>query len=117
MRIRWNHAVFALALAGGAALALLAARAQQPRNTEPREAPAGTRRDIREDTRQLRRDRRDIRQDARHLRAARRRYGKGSPQALAVHRDICHDRRSAHRTRRDRNRDVRIHRRRVARRL
>ncbi len=116
MSFRWNHAVIALALAGATALAPLAANARMPRQTtEPREAPPGTRKDIRQDTRQTKRKNRDIRRDKRQLRTARRRYGAGSPQAKAVHRDIHQDKRSRNRVRRDRKRDVRIHRRRVVR--
>jgi hypothetical protein len=116
MKTRWNHVVIAFALAGATTFAPLAMRArplQQP--VGQREARAGTRRDIHQDTRTLHRQRRDIRRDQRQLHAARRTYGAGSPQARAVHRDIRHDKRAANRTRRDRNRDVRIHRRRAAR--
>jgi hypothetical protein len=116
MKFRWNHAVIAVALAGATAFAPVANAAPLQQTTEPNEAPPGTRRDIRQDTRQLRSDRRDIRQDRRQLRTARRTYGVGSPRARAVHRDLRQDRRSANHVRRDRNRDIRIHQRRVARR-
>jgi hypothetical protein len=116
MSFRWNHAVIALALAGATAFAPLAANARAPRQTtERREAPPGTRKDIRQDKRQIRHKTRDIRRDKRQLRTARRRYGAGSPQARSVHRDIRQDKRSRNRVRRDKNRDVRIHQRRVAR--
>jgi hypothetical protein len=116
MSFRWNHTVIALALAGATALVPLAANARMPQQTtERREAPAGTRKDIRQDTRQIKRKNRDIRRDKRQLRTARARYGAGSPQAKAVHRDIRQDKRSRNRVRRDRKRDVRIHRRRVVR--
>lgn len=113
MKPNWNRAILALALAGVTGFAPLAMRAQQP--VEHREAPAGTRRDIRQDTRQLHRQRRDIRRDTRQLARARRTYGAGSPQARGVHRDLRQDKRRATQLRRDRNRDVRIHRRRAAR--
>jgi hypothetical protein len=116
MNTRWNHVAIAFAMAGATAFAPLALRArplQKP--VEHREARAGTRRDIRQDTRKLHRQRRDIRRDTRRLHAARRAHGAGSRQARAVHRDLRHDKRAANRTRRDRNRDVRIHRRREAR--
>lgn len=116
MKFQWKHAVLALALTGAVAFVPLAAGAQQQPPAEPREAPAGTRRDIRQDTRQLRRKRRDIRRDTRGLQIARQRFGNASPQARAVRRDLRRDKRSANRLRRDRNRDVRIHRRRAARR-
>ncbi|MDE3135818.1 MAG: hypothetical protein KGL59_04555 [Acidobacteriota bacterium] len=113
MSFRWNHTVIALALAGATALTPLAANARMPQQTaEPREAPPGTRKDIRQDTRQIKRQNRDIRRDKRQLRTARARYGADSPQAKAVHRDIRQDKRSRNRLRRDRNRDVRIHHRR-----
>ena len=115
MSFRWNHAVIALALAGATAFAPLAVNARTPRQTtERRQAPPGTRKDIRQDTRQIKRKNRDIRQDKRQLRAARARYGARSPQAKAVHRDIHQDKRSRNQVRRDRKRDVRIHHRRVA---
>jgi membrane-bound lytic murein transglycosylase B len=109
MRLRWNHAVLTLALAG-VALVPFAAAAPQQQTTEPREAPAGTRRDIRQDTRQIRRNRRDIRRDTRQLQAARTKYGSGSPQARTVRRDIRQDKRSTRQWRRDRNSDLRIRR-------
>jgi hypothetical protein len=116
MSFRFHHAVIAVALAGAAALAPLAANARIPQTTETREARPGTRRDIRQDRRQLHRKNRDIRRDKRQLRVARVRQGAGSPQARAIHRDIRQDKRSRNRLRRDKRRDVRIHRRRVARR-
>jgi hypothetical protein len=116
MSFRWNHTWIALALAGATAMAPLAANAGMRQQTaEPREAPAGTRKDVRQDTRQIKRKNRDIRRDKRQLRATRARYGAGSPQAKAVHRDIRQDKRSRNRLRRDRKRDVRIHHRRVVR--
>lgn len=113
MKTKWHRAVLAFALAGATAFVPLALSAQQP--VEQKEAPAGTRRDIRQDTRQLRNQRRDIRRDKRQLTRARRTYGAGSPQARAVHRDLRQDKRTANHIRRDRNRDIRIHQRRVAR--
>ena len=117
MKLRWNHAVFAVVLAGGLALAPLAMAAPQQPTNETREAPPGTPKDIRQDTRQLRRQRRDIRQDKLRLQAARERFGPGSPQARAARRDLHQDKRSAHALRHDRNRDVRIHQHRVAQRM
>ena len=116
MSFRWNHTVIALALAGATALAPLAANARIPQQaTETREAPPGTRKDIRQDTRQIKRKNRDLHRDKRQLRVARHRYGAGSPQARSIHRDIRQDKRSRNNLRRDRNRDVRVHRRRAAR--
>jgi len=117
MKFQWKHAVFAMALGGVLALAPLGAAAQEQPAAQTREARPGTRRDIHQDTRQLRRKRRDIRHDKRQLQAARQRFGPGSPQARSVRRDIHHDKRSTRRLRRDRNRDVRIHQRRMARRM
>lgn len=113
MRFQWKHVVLALGLASATALMPLAASAQ-PRATNRREVPAGTRAAIRQDTRQIHRERREIRRDARQLRATRQRFGKGSPQARASRRNIRQDVRSLNRMRRNRIRDVRIYRRRVA---
>lgn len=118
MSFRWNHIVVALALAGATVFVAPAASAHlPPQATERREARPGTRRDIRQDQRQLRRKRHDIHRDTRRLRRTRRMYGPGSRQARFARRDVHRDVRSYRRLRRDRNRDVRIHRRRVARRV
>jgi hypothetical protein len=113
MKVRWHNAILTFVLAGASALTPLAAAVQHPRTPIAREHNRTMRRDIRQDTRQLRNQRRDIRADRRQLQAARQKYGQGSPRARAIHRDVRQDRRTASVARRDRNHDIRIHRQQV----